>query len=123
MPPSNPPQSATSPSKPPAMPLWLKVLFFLGVALCGFLVAMMFAPSSRGYGGPGGIGTGLLYFIGIILLGGFLIWSYFTWLIYRSLHDRTRAQRFGLTLLFFVLPLILFGAEMSIDWLKEIPGS
>lgn len=101
------------------MPLWLKSLFLVGSALDIFLFAMVFAPSSRGYGGPGGWGAGLLYALGAILLAGGIFWSFLTWLIYRSQQNRTRGQRIGITLLFFLAPLILVTVSIGLDSLKE----
>ncbi|WP_255988861.1 hypothetical protein [Chitinolyticbacter albus] len=68
-----------------AMPIALKLLLWAGVALTVFLTAMVFAPSSRGYGGPGGWGAGILYFAGAVLTGGTVTLSYFIWLLYRVL--------------------------------------
>lgn len=116
------PDTPASKAKLPAMPLWLRALFLVSTALTVCLFAMVFAPSSRGYGGPGGWGNALFYLIGAVLLAGFIFWSFLTWLIYRSLHDRTRGQRVGITLLLFLLPPVLLASNMGMDWLKGSPG-
>ncbi|WP_028452626.1 hypothetical protein [Chitinilyticum aquatile] len=120
-----PPDStaATTPALPlPGMPPLLKKLFLAGTALTVFLFAMVFAPGSRGYGGPGGWGEGILYLIGAALSAGIVIWSFICWLVYRSLHTQGRGKRIGITLLFFLLPPILLAGSIGWDWLKGYPG-
>jgi hypothetical protein len=101
------------------MPIAIKLIFLAGSALAIYLFAMTFAPSSRGYGGPGGWGSGILYFMGSVLVGGTVIWSFITWLAYRSMQAKGRRRPIGDALLIFFLPLIMLIATMIFGLLAQ----
>ncbi|WP_447748412.1 hypothetical protein [Pseudomonas nicosulfuronedens] len=102
------------------MPIAIKLILLAGSALAIYLFAMTFAPSSRGYGGPGGWGSGILYFMGSIMVGGTVIWSLITWLAYRSMQAKGRSRPIGEALLIFFLPVIMLVATMIFGFLAQI---
>lgn len=91
------------------------LLLLAGAALAIYLFAMASAPSSRGY-------EALFYFFGSILVGGTVVWSFITWLVYRSMRASGRRKPIGTALLFLFLPLILLVTTMVFGWLAKLLG-
>ncbi|MDU4253182.1 hypothetical protein [Pseudomonas sp.] len=89
------------------------LLLLAGAALAIYLFAMALAPSSRGY-------EGLFYLFGSILAGGSVIWSFITWLVYRSMRASGRRRAVGAALLFLFFPLILLVYTTIFDWLEQL---
>jgi len=109
---SNSPQPTTEPRSTPVV---IKFILLAGCALAIYLFAkaMAFEPRGREY-------DGIFYLFASILVGAMVIWSFITWLAYRSMRasGRRKPARAALWILF--LPLILLIASMGASWIGSI---
>lgn len=108
------------PDSPQPTPIVIKLIFMAGSALAFYLFVMASAPSSRGYGGPGGWGDGIVYLVASFLVGAMVIWGFITWLAYRAMRASGRKGPIRAALWILFLPLILLIATMVAGGLGSI---